>query len=177
MKVLIWKECKKVGELIFRNKEIRKFTKLIIREEKRNMANKVIKKIITFSLIGSLIMISASSSKAVDVLGSKTKNYSNGKGHITVLSDVSTDQYDSRYFIKGSIYYNTSGNLSVCAWGYYYRPNGTEYVVVTNQESCVGTAEASKKNAEAGSRPLCDSGHRQHAEGSSRGGAISVNRY
>ena len=140
---------------------------------------KQVKKIIAAVTMCGVMLCSFSHAKAADVYGSKTKWYSGKVGNITVLSSVDENQYESRHFMKGTIYYNVAKKLTVTAYGYYRNIYGDVYKVQTNTVEENGTTVTSAKAYAAYQDvPVCDSNHKNKAWGnSSVGGSISVQRY
>ena len=72
---------------------------------------KFMKKAVAMMLVCTSVFCSVGKAEAASQLGSKTKWYPNDKGYVNVLSDVSTDKYDTRFFMRGTIYYKTTGKL------------------------------------------------------------------
>ncbi|GEM_PF-3823993 len=141
------------------------------------MVKKTVKRLIGIVLVCCCLVYTYSTAQAAAALGSKTKSYSNGKGSITVLSDIKTDQYSSYYFYKGSLYYQTKCNMHVKCSGYYIDIYG--YVrEVTSAKVAEASANTVTSYAyySAENTPVCNSTYKNKAVGYSVGGDIRVTR-
>ena len=118
--------------------------------------------------------------EAASQLGSETKWYPNDKGYVKVLSDVSTDKYDTRFFMRGTIYYKTTGKLNVQAQGYYRTMYGDVYLAATElaSESKTTVVTTNRRYSAAQDTPICNSTYKNKAMGySNLEGNLTVSRY
>ena len=138
---------------------------------------KFMKKAVALVLVCGVMFGSVAKVEAASQLGSASKAYPKKMGYVTVLSDIAGD---GRYFMKGSISYNTKSMLNIEAHGFYKDFYGRiSKVEAYYTESGRKTTALATNRGYAGSNvtPICNSNYPNVATGySSVGGSLKVTR-
>lgn len=133
--------------------------------------------ILSLALVTTLVLGGVTSQAAFNA-GEKTKSftYSNKKGTVSVMADVTGSSAGTYYKYKGNIYYPSSTKLNTYVKG-YYSSNGSVRAVTNEKTATSAETATTYAYVPDGCAGVCNTNHRCYSKGTVKSTEVATVKY